>query len=100
MHSNRFVHRDLKPANILVKAQPPDGLWWVKIADFGLSKTMEKSRPLTPTACGTLGFIAPELLGIRVGNGGAPRLSSLEKAKAADMWALGETIFQILTCTS
>lgn len=100
MHSNRSVHRDLKPANILIKSRPLTGPWWVKIADFGLSKTIEKSRSLTSTACGTLGFIAPEILGLNVRGGGARKLSGLQKAKAADMWALGETVFQILTCTS
>ncbi|KAI3316948.1 kinase-like protein [Xylariaceae sp. AK1471] len=36
MHDNRFTHRDLKPGNILVVHPGPE--WWVKIADFGISK--------------------------------------------------------------
>lgn len=100
MHSSKLVHRDLKPANILIKTRPPKGIWWVKIADFGLSKIMEQSRSLSLTVCGTLGFIAPELLGISVVDRGADGLSQLDKAKAADMWAAGETIFRILTATS
>lgn len=95
MHSNNFAHRDLKPANLLIKAHPPNGAWWIKISDFGISKKMQQSRSFSQTVCGTLGFMAPELLGFHVPQ---PRpLSSLDSSKAADMWAAGETIFRMLT---
>ncbi|KAJ6186651.1 hypothetical protein N7519_007952 [Penicillium mononematosum] len=40
MHDNGFAHRDLKRRNILLRSCPPDD-WWVKIADFGISKRIE-----------------------------------------------------------
>ena len=78
--------------NILVKSRPP-GRWWVKIGDFGISKRVEDTLGHSKTLKGTLGYIAPELHGIySTGQTSTPR-----NAPAADMWALGETAFRILT---
>lgn len=94
MHEEGFVHRDLKPSNLLIKQMPPDGPWWIKISDFGLSENMEQSCTLSSTVCGTDGFMAPELLGLRTyGN----QLSQLDKWKAVDIWAFGETVYRLLT---
>ena len=38
LHENKIVHRDIKPSNIFVDAE---GM--VKLADFGLSKTLSHS---------------------------------------------------------
>lgn len=97
MHAGNFVHRDLKPSNLLIKQMPPKRSWWIKISDFGLSKKIEKSWTLSSTLCGTLGFMAPELLGfITPGN----QLSQFDKWKAADIWAFGETVYRLLTGVS
>ncbi|CAI7615037.1 unnamed protein product [Penicillium pancosmium] len=86
MHENEFMHRDLKPKNILIKSHPPQE-WWIKIADFGISKRMEEAPETSTTLRGTAGFIAPELYGfINAGSLYAP-----------DIWSSGEIIFQILT---
>ncbi|PLB49671.1 kinase-like protein [Aspergillus steynii IBT 23096] len=86
MHDNEFAHRDMKPRNILLKSCPPDE-WWVKIADFGISKRIEDEIGLSSTLKGTLGYIAPELHGfITRGSPYAP-----------DIWSVGEIAFQMLT---
>ncbi|KAI9043586.1 kinase-like protein [Aspergillus affinis] len=86
MHDNEFAHRDMKPRNILLKSCPPDE-WWVKIADFGISKRIEDEVGASSTLKGTLGYIAPELHGfIKRGSPYAP-----------DLWAVGEIAFQMLT---
>lgn len=93
MHEEGFIHRDLKPSNLLIKQMPPDRPWWVKISDFGLSKKIEQSLTFSSTVCGTLGFMAPELLGF---NAPGNQLSQLDRWKAADIWAFGETVYRLL----
>ena len=94
MHDNNFLHRDLKPANLLIKSRPPSGEWWVKITDFGISKEIKESGAFSNEVCGTLGFMAPEMLGFDAAD---HNLGAFSQGKAADMWAAGETIFRILT---
>ena len=45
LHSANVVHRDLKPANILI-----DGECGIKICDFGLARTFNKSQLQTHQA--------------------------------------------------
>ncbi|OQE13507.1 hypothetical protein PENFLA_c047G06958 [Penicillium flavigenum] len=86
MHENGFAHRDLKPNNILIKSHPPDK-WWIKLADFGITKRIEESHGQSTTLKGTPRYFAPEIWGF------AERGS----AYAIDIWAVGEIVFEILT---
>ncbi|KAJ5926171.1 hypothetical protein N7516_007944 [Penicillium verrucosum] len=86
MHENGYAHRDLKPNNILLRSCPPND-WWVKIADFGISKRVEDSLGKSTTIKGTFGYIAPELFGF------TPKGTPY----AVDIWAAGEIMFQVLT---
>ncbi|KAF2495491.1 kinase-like protein [Lophium mytilinum] len=88
MHENDFAHRDLKPANILIESQPP-GVWLVKLADFGVSKRASNGNEPS-TIKGTRSYLAPELFFAR-------RYTDSYDHKAADLWALGEIAFQMLT---
>ncbi|KAJ9481513.1 hypothetical protein VN97_g11965 [Penicillium thymicola] len=85
MHENGYTHRDLKPNNILLRSCPPND-WWVKIADFGISKRVEDSLGKSTTMKGTFGYIAPELFGF------TPKGTPY----AVDIWAAGEIMVQIL----
>jgi len=106
MHDNRFIHRDLKPGvgsppapkqsprcsqlqNIMVVQRGPD--WWVKIADFGISKRRHDLTTRQTARQGTLGFAAPEAIGVSSDGGDGPY------STAADLWSLGAVIFQALT---
>ena len=66
LHSIRIVHRDLKPENIIYKTKADDAL--IKITDFGLGRDMGQDpkeptyRKTLNTACGTPGYVAPEIL--------------------------------------
>ncbi|KAF7512426.1 hypothetical protein GJ744_001361 [Endocarpon pusillum] len=93
MHQNDFAHRDLKPGNILIKSRPPEEKWWIVLADFGISKRADNSNGPTTVIKGTTTFMAPELLGYL----DRLRPKSIADFKAADIWALGEIIFQMLT---
>lgn len=73
------MHGDIKPQNLLV-AQ--DGT--VKIADFGLARVLQREDERLVGGGGTPAFQAPEVCA------GEPY-----DGKAADMWALGATVFMI-----
>jgi len=82
LHKQGIAHRDLKPENLLVKSVQNDTE--VKIADFGLSKIIDKDK-LMQTACGTPGYVAPEVL------------NAEGYDKEVDMWSIG-VITYILLC--
>ncbi|XP_053561307.1 caM kinase-like vesicle-associated protein [Bombina bombina] len=81
LHDNGIVHRDLKPENLLYLT--PDENSKIMITDFGLSK-MEESGIMS-TACGTPGYVAPEVL------------AQKPYCKAVDCWSIG-VITYILLC--
>lgn len=73
------MHRDLKPENILCGEELED----LKIADFGLSK-MVLPKEKMDSACGTLSYVAPEVLTMQ-GYG-----------READLWSVGVIMFLLL----
>eukprot|EP00794_Sanderia_malayensis_P006097 gene6097-6801_t len=81
LHSVGVVHRDLKPENLLY--HDPTEHSKIMIADFGLAKRTSDG-PMT-NACGTPGYIAPEVL------------VQKEYGRPVDMWAIG-VITYILLC--
>ena len=81
-HSKGIVHRDLKPENLLYSTGEPDAV--VKLADFGLAKICKEDQ-LMKTACGTPGYVAPEIL------------SKKKYDEKVDVWSLG-VITYILLC--
>lgn len=88
LHKRGIVHRDLKPENLIYQEDPeryPKAR--VKITDFGLAKYLghDESTGLMKTACGTPGYVAPEIL------------KGLEYTESIDIWSLGVILF-ILLC--
>jgi calcium/calmodulin-dependent protein kinase I len=82
LHDMNIAHRDLKPENLLVKSIADDTE--VKIADFGLSKIIDEQK-MMQTACGTPGYVAPEVL------------NAEGYDKEVDLWSIG-VITYILLC--
>jgi calcium/calmodulin-dependent protein kinase I len=82
LHSIGVVHRDLKPENLIYLNNKPDSP--IKITDFGLAKFKGSQESMT-TACGTPGYVAPEVL------------KNEPYDKMVDMWSLG-VILYILLC--
>ena len=62
--------------------------WWVKIADFGISKRATEGLTALRTLTGTPTFAAPEVLGFT---------QSDSYTNAVDIWSLGVIAFLILT---
>jgi len=81
MHSNGIVHRDLKPENILFQDK---SAMKVKVADFGISKVLHRKHELMKTMCGTLSYLAPEVLKGRLYD------------RRVDYWSLGVIMYLLL----
>jgi len=56
-----IVHRDLKPENLILKRKNDDTD--IIIADFGLAAIHEDPTKKLKLRCGSLGYVAPEVLG-------------------------------------
>ncbi|XP_076611657.1 calcium/calmodulin-dependent protein kinase type 1D-like [Chaetodon auriga] len=81
LHENSIVHRDLKPENLLYYNTDENAK--IMVSDFGLSKALEHG--VMSTACGTPGYVAPEVL------------AQKPYSKAVDCWSIG-VITYILLC--
>jgi len=73
-----ICYRDLKPENILV-----DNQGHIRIVDFGFSKKLKGE--FTYTCCGTMDYIAPEIL---TGEG---------HNKKCDIWSFGCLLYELFT---
>lgn len=83
-HGHRIIHRDLKPHNILVSQDGKD----VKIADFGLARSLlAPGKTLTHEVI-TLWYRAPELL-----------LGDCNYSASVDIWSAGCIIAELLNST-
>ncbi|KAI6176469.1 Ribosomal protein S6 kinase [Aphelenchoides bicaudatus] len=80
LHSQGIIYRDLKPENILL-----DATGHLKLTDFGLCKEEIDGEQKTHTFCGTIEYMAPEILT----RGGHDR--------SVDWWSLGALAFDMLT---
>lgn len=80
-HRAGFVHRDMKPENVLIG---DDGR--VKVADFGLVRSVDSVTSTTGAVLGTVSYLAPE---------------QIEQPGAADarvdVYACGVVLYEMLT---
>ena len=81
LHAHNITHRDIKPENLLLAAAADDAP--IKLADFGFAR---QGFDQMKTACGTPGYVAPEILKNKGYDSGA-----------VDMWSAG-VILYILLC--
>jgi serine/threonine protein kinase len=83
-HEEGIIHRDIKPSNIMI-----DRKGRVKVADFGLAKTLNIESALmtrSEVAMGTPDFIAPEAM-----------MPGMKVDGRADLYAVGVMLYQMLT---
>lgn len=64
LRDHNVVHRDLKPENLLLSGTRETG-FTLKIADFGMARTLEGAQQLANTMCGSPAFMAPEVFLMR-----------------------------------
>ncbi|MBT2479097.1 Stk1 family PASTA domain-containing Ser/Thr kinase [Streptomyces sp. ISL-94] len=79
-HRAGFVHRDMKPENVLIG---DDGR--VKVADFGLVRSVDSVTHTTGSVLGTVSYLAPE----QIENGIADT--------RVDVYACGVVLYEMLT---
>ena len=71
-HANGIIHRDLKPENVLLSKK--DDIQSAKLIDFGFAAAFEQkmglrlhaAAPQLNTLCGTVGYLAPEVINKKV----------------------------------
>ncbi|XP_067896476.1 ribosomal protein S6 kinase alpha-3 isoform X2 [Heterodontus francisci] len=82
LHSLGIIYRDLKPENILL-----DQEGHIKLTDFGLSKESIDHEKKAYSFCGTVEYMAPEVVNRR------------GHTQSADWWSFGVLMFEMLTGT-
>lgn len=80
IHNHNIIHRDLKCENIFLKKNK-NGNYVCKIGDFGFAKVVQET---TTTSCGTIYYMAPEVM------------SQQPYDKQADIWSIGVIFYYML----
>jgi serine/threonine protein kinase len=83
-HQKGIAHRDLKLENILIDPTT----YRVKLIDFGLCSFEKEDSAGCVDVCGSLDYIAPEVL-----------TEQPYSAKTSDMWSLGVILYSLLFAT-
>ena len=76
-HSMKIMHRDLKPENILIEQKTSNGIYNIKLIDFGTAKfVINVQTQIT----GSPHFIAPEVLNAKY-------------TEKCDLWSIGVILY-------
>lgn len=82
LHQQGIAHRDLKPENILYYDKKQT---IIKLMDFGLARILDSNDATLLTRCGTLHYVAPEVLSKTQGYN-----------NKCDSWSLGVVTYVLL----
>ncbi|XP_061107039.1 serine/threonine-protein kinase 3-like [Conger conger] len=78
VHENNILHRDIMPQNIYL-----DKYGKIRLGDFGVAKTLERSSSCAHTNVGTFHYQSPE------------RVEGMPYNSKSDMWALGCVLYEL-----
>eukprot|EP00672_Neobodo_designis_P016116 CAMPEP_0174844494 /NCGR_PEP_ID=MMETSP1114-20130205/11130_1 /TAXON_ID=312471 /ORGANISM="Neobodo designis, Strain CCAP 1951/1" /LENGTH=547 /DNA_ID=CAMNT_0016078731 /DNA_START=55 /DNA_END=1698 /DNA_ORIENTATION=+ len=78
-HAQHILHRDFKAENILLEGDT------IKLADFGLARSVEDTADFATTRVGTPQCLPPEVL------------EQWPYNARADMWSLGVLVYELIT---
>ncbi len=88
LHASGIIHRDIKPSNI-VRFLRADKRAGVKLVDFGIARReVDPNLTAEGIIMGTPPYLAPEVM------------LGKKHSKASDVYALGATMFELLTGTA
>jgi serine/threonine-protein kinase len=91
-HAEGVVHRDLKPGNVFLAREPePEGLFVVKLLDFGIAKVMDVAggmgnKTKTGMLLGTPAYMSPEQV-----------TNAKDVDARTDLWSAGVMFYEMLT---
>lgn len=78
LHEHKIVHRDLKPQNIFLTR-----VGVIKIGDFGVSRSLDRSSELMETKVGTPYYLSPEIW------------NNEPYTSQTDIWSLGCILYEL-----
>merc|ERR1712003_482871 len=81
LHAQGILHRDVKPENLMFQRRGSND---VALIDFDFAARLAPGEKLQQR-CGTVGYVAPELL------------TGQDHDAKADMWSLGSVVYSMLT---
>ncbi|CAK68899.1 unnamed protein product (macronuclear) [Paramecium tetraurelia] len=83
IHSHNIIHRDIKPENLILKQK--NNIEDIILADFGLADFYNPDGDYLFKRCGSIGYIAPEML------------NNEKYDYKVDVYSLGTVFFLLLT---
>eukprot|EP00871_Galdieria_phlegrea_P003370 jgi/Galph1/4033/GphlegSOOS_G2693.1 len=89
LHSNKIIHRDVKSQNLLLDKPIEAGRPSIKLADFGLSRTLiggSNSTGIMTSETGTYRWMAPEVI------------RHEQYSEKVDVYSFGVTLWEFFSC--